>query len=175
TVCWLIEGDAVHAASIQVSDHQLDQALVTLVQHEVMLEQVDSLEHHVRPMRYDFLPVLGCEIGNGYGDQTKIVAGIIDAQIKAVTVVVDIVLNVSSTLPHQPPAAVGLVGWQVAHLTRSVAAAREQQVRAAAGEVDIHAEALVFFLIYQRISLLPQDVLPELVRALGDLVFNSVE
>src|SRR5439155_8237371 len=107
-----------------------------------MLEQVDVLEHHVRPMRDDFLPVLGLEMGNGCGYQAEIAAGIVDAQIKAVAVVVDVVLDVGSALPYQPPAPVGPTGRQVAHLARRVAAAREQQVGVAAGEGEMYPAAL---------------------------------
>ena len=90
---------------IQSGDHELSQTLVTLVQHAVMLEQIDVLQHHVRPVWDDFLPVRRLEVRNRCGYQAEVAASIVDPQIKMVAVMVDIVLDVGAALQHQPPAA----------------------------------------------------------------------
>src|SRR5205809_632888 len=106
------------------------------------------------------------EVGNRCRYQTEITAGIVDAQIKAVAVMVDIVLDVGTALQHQSPAAIGPVGRQVTHLARGVAVTREQHVSTTAGAMHMDPKSLVFFLVEQRMLLLPQGMLPELVGAL---------
>src|SRR5262249_10427305 len=138
----LIEGDVVRVAGIEVGDYQLFQALGAFVQQTVILEQVDTLEHHVRAVRDNFLPVLWPELGNGCRHQAEITARIVDADVKTVAMVVDVILDVGSALPYQPPATVGPVGRQVTHFAGGVTVAREQQVSAAAGELNVYLEAL---------------------------------
>src|SRR5262249_24933553 len=105
----------------------------------------------------------------------EIAASIVDAYIKIVAMVIDVILDVGSALPYQPPAAAGPVSRQVTHFAGGVTMALEQQVSTAAGELNVHLEALVFFFVHQCIPAFPQGMLPELVRALGDLVFGGVE
>jgi hypothetical protein len=70
----------------------------------------------------------------------------------------------------------GLIGTEKANLAGSVAIGDEEEVGAAAGALDINAEALVFFLVQEVVGhARPKDVAVEAVGTLGDLVFDDIE
>jgi len=70
----------------------------------------------------------------------------------------------------------GLIGTEAANFAGGVAIGNEEKVSAAAGALDINAEALVFFLVEKGDGQAgAEDVAIEAVRTLGDLVFDDVE
>jgi len=79
------------------------------MQDVVVLEEIGVLQHDIGPLGDDFLPVLAARIGNRRFHQPEVTAGIVDAEIEKVAIMVGIVFDALLARFHHLPHAQRLV------------------------------------------------------------------
>jgi len=141
-------------------------------------------EHNAGAVGDDFVPAGARGIGGGRGHQAIGAAGAVSADEENATggvfgaagMMVHVVFVIVFAGRDEAEFAGGLIGTKKANLTGSVAIGDKEKVGAAAGALDINAEALVFFFVEEVVRhARPKNVAVEAVGTLGNLVFDDIE
>ena len=106
------EGHPVRRARAQVGHPQLRQPPLPLEEHVVALEEVDAFEHHLGAVGDDLLPVRPTRAADGRPGQAKVAAGVVDADVERLAVVIDVVLLIMDPRGNELPLAPRGVGGQ---------------------------------------------------------------
>ena len=111
---------------MQAGHANLRQAILPFVGDVIVFEEIRIIEHDIRAMRHDFLPILAAGIRDRGFDQTEIAPCIVDADVEEIAIVVRVVLNVLFARFHEFPFRHGLIGGNVARFAGGVTAGNEQ-------------------------------------------------
>ena len=118
--------EAAGLSALQAGHANLRQALLPFVRDVIVFEEVRIIEHDIRAMRHNLLPILAAGIGDRGFDQTEIASCIVHADMKEIAIVVRVVLNVLFARFHEFPFRHGLIGGNVARFAGGVTAGNEQ-------------------------------------------------
>ena len=140
-------------------------------------EQFHSGEHHVGAMRDQLFPVLASGSLYWCSHQPEISSRIVDANEELFAVMIDLIFLVLDAWRNQVPFALRLTGTQVAPFRSCVASAFDQQILAAARQLNTNVEALVRIFIDNRIRcrIRSQQVPIHAIVALRAFLFHCVE
>ena len=153
------------------------QALLALVHHEPVVEDVDAFEQHVVAVRDHVFPVFLGRGGHRGLDDFEVLGVLVGHQVEVVAEVADAVFQIALTRLDDLPLAVGRVGVQEAVLGADCGVAGDDEVGLALGLAHAAREGLVLFLKHQHVlaHVGAQHVLVDLRRTQGHGVLLGVE
>ncbi len=163
-------------AVAQVDHADLRQTALALIKNAEVFEEVGVVNHDAGIVRHDFMPVRAAWIGDWRLDQPEVAPGIVDADVKRISVVVGIIFDALLARFENLPVAVGLLGRNEARFAGGVAGRHQKDVGLASRLECKHVEALVLLFIDQRVRSCRRDRVPiEAILALRDRIFLRVE
>src|SRR5882724_4504772 len=127
-------------------------------------------------MRNDFLPILAARISDRSFHQTEIPAGIVNADVKKVSVVVRVIFHIVLAGLHDFPLGHGRASRNVANFAGGMAGGKKQDVRFAARLSGKDIKFLILLFISKRIGAGGACGVAEYLElTLGGVVFDAIE
>src|SRR5712671_1496689 len=174
-VNWFRKLYAMAFVRFEVDDLDLLQAVFPFRQDGMILEQIDSVDLDGGPVSYELFPVLFRWIGQGRGDDAKVLRAFIGANIEEIAAMFYVVFVIGLARDNRLPDGVGIVGGDKAKLGRSLAERPDHDYGFVSGTLNADVKQLVLLVIDQFVLIRAQHVAKQFVVSLSHRILSYVE